>query len=90
MTETPFHDTLKALLAALGSNDRSQRQKARLKIRDTLAANRRSWNDLMANLHFRGMQSSKLKKLFAMLGDMEGFYRLAFFRVSTRMVQLAR
>jgi hypothetical protein len=60
---------LKALLAALGSDDPAQRQKARQQIHNTLAANRRSWNDLMANLHFRGRHGDKLKKLFAMLGQ---------------------
>jgi hypothetical protein len=65
----------------------------------------------MANLHFRGMHSDKLKKLFAVLGQdndgefnntrqkvtdilaeqkRTGFCRLAFFRVFTRVVQLAR
>src|SRR5271169_4185441 len=69
MTDTPSRDTLKTLLTALGSNDPAQRQKARLTIRDTLAANRKSWNDLMAILHFRGKHGEKLKKLFAMLGQ---------------------
>jgi hypothetical protein len=52
MSDSQFRDTIKALLAALGSNDPAQRQKARQIIRDTLAANRKSWNDLMAILHF--------------------------------------
>ena len=37
MTDTPFRDTLKTLLTALGSNDPAQRQKARLTIRYSLA-----------------------------------------------------
>ena len=69
MTDTPFHDTLKSLLAALGSNDPAQRHNARQEIHDTLAANRKSWNDLTATLHFRGRHGAKLKKLFAMLGQ---------------------
>src|ERR1700680_5016431 len=69
MTDPLFRDTLKTLLTALGSNDPAQRQKARLTIRDTLAANRKSWNDLVAILHFRGKHGEKLKKLFAMLGQ---------------------
>jgi len=69
MTDQRFRDTLKALLAALDSDNPAQRQKARQQIHDTLAANRRSWNDLMANLHFHGRHGDKLKKLFAMLGQ---------------------
>jgi len=68
MTDTQFRDTIKTLLAAFGSNDPAQRQDARAKIRNTLAANRKSWNDLMAILHFDGKHGEKLKKLFAMLG----------------------
>ena len=48
MSDTQFRDTIKTLLIALGSNDAAQRQEAREKIRDTLAANRKSWNDLIA------------------------------------------
>ena len=72
MNDTPFRDTLQALLTALGSNDLVPRHKARERIRDTLAANRRSWNDLVATLHFRGKHGEKLKKLFAMLGQDNG------------------
>jgi hypothetical protein len=38
MSDTQFRDTIKTLLIALGSNDAAQRQEAREKIRDTLAA----------------------------------------------------
>ena len=48
MTDTAFCDTIKTLLAALGSNDPARRLQARETIRDTLAGNRKSWNDLMA------------------------------------------
>jgi Protein of unknown function (DUF3631) len=72
MNDTRFRDTLQTLLVALGSNDRVPRHKAREGIRDTLAANRRSWNDLVATLHFRGKHGEKLKKLFAMLGQDNG------------------
>jgi hypothetical protein len=64
-----FRDTLKTLLAALGSPQPTRRQKARQTIRDTLAANQKSWNDLLASLWFRGQHGEKLKKLFAMLGQ---------------------
>jgi Protein of unknown function (DUF3631) len=69
MTDTRSRDTLTALLIALGSNDPAQRQRARETIRDTLAAKRKSWNDLVAALHFRGRHGERLKKLFAMLGQ---------------------
>jgi Protein of unknown function (DUF3631) len=69
MTDTRSRDTLTAMLIALGSNDPAQRQKARETIRDTLAAKRKSWNDLVAALHFRGRHGERLKKLFAMLGQ---------------------
>ena len=46
MSDTQFRDAIKTLLVALGSNDAARRQEAREKIRDTLAANRKSWNDL--------------------------------------------
>jgi hypothetical protein len=83
MTDTPFRDTLKTLLAALASNDLVQRQEARQRIRDTLAANRKSWNDLVAILHFRGKHGEKLKKLFAMLGqDNDGEFDNARQKVS--------
>jgi Protein of unknown function (DUF3631) len=69
MADARFRDTLKALLVALGSNDPARRQRARETIRDTLAASRRSWNDLVATFHFRGQHGDKLRKLFAMLGQ---------------------
>ena len=68
-TDARFRDTLKTLLAALGSPDPTRRQKARQTIRDTLAVNQKSWNDLLATFQFRGQHSDKLKKLFAMLGQ---------------------
>jgi hypothetical protein len=68
-SEAQFRDTLKSLLAALGSPEPTRRRKARQTIRDTLAANQKSWNDLLASLWFRGHHGEKLKKLFAMLGQ---------------------
>jgi hypothetical protein len=68
-TDARFRDTLKSLLAALGSPHPARRQKARQTIRDTLAVNQKSWNDLLATLRFRGRHSDRLKKLFAMLGQ---------------------
>jgi hypothetical protein len=68
-SEAQFRDTLKTLLAALGSPEPTRRRKARQTIRDTLAANQKSWNDLLASLWFRGHHGEKLKKLFAMLGQ---------------------
>jgi hypothetical protein len=62
-------DTLKALLAALGSPEPARRQEARQTIRDRLAVNQKSWNDLLATFQFRGQHSDKVKKLFAMLGQ---------------------
>jgi hypothetical protein len=62
-----FRDTLKTLLAALDSPEPTRRQKARQIIRDTLAVNQKSWNDLITSLQFRGQHSDKLKKLFAMM-----------------------
>src|ERR1700740_189087 len=83
MTDTAFCNTIKTLLAALGSNDSAQRLQAREKIRDTLAANRKSWNDLMAILHFGGKHGEKLKKRFAMLGqDNDGEFDNARQKVS--------
>ena len=83
MTDTQFRDTIKTLLAALGSNDPAQRLKARETIRDTLAANRKSWNDLVAILHFGGKHGQKLRKLFAMLGqDNDGEFDNARQKVS--------
>jgi hypothetical protein len=68
-TDARFRYTLKTLLAALGSPEPTRRQKARQIIRDTLAVNQKSWNDLITSLQFRGQHSDKLKKLFAMLGQ---------------------
>jgi hypothetical protein len=68
-TDARFRDTLKTLLAALGSPEPTRRQKARQTIRDTLAVNQKSWNDPVTSLQFRGRHSDKLKKLFAMLGQ---------------------
>jgi hypothetical protein len=68
-TDARFRDTLKSLIAALGSPEPRRRQKARQTIRDTLAVNQKSWNDLLATFQFRGPHSDKLKKLFAMLGQ---------------------
>ena len=83
MSDTQFRDAIKTLLAALGSNDAAQRQEAREKIRDTLAANRKSWNDLIAILRFGGQHGEKLKKLFAMLGqDNDGEFDNARQKVS--------
>ena len=83
MTDTQFCDTIRTLLSALGSNDPTQLQQARAKIRAALAANRRSWNDLMAMLHFGGKHDEKLKKLFAMLGqDNDGEFANARQKVS--------
>ena len=69
MSDRPIPDTLQTLLAALGSNDPAQRRHARQQIRDALAADRKSWNDLVQALQFRGKHGDKLKKLFAMLGQ---------------------
>jgi hypothetical protein len=55
------------VLAALDSPEPTRRQKARQIIRDTLAVNQKSWNDLITSLQFRGQHSDKLKKLFAMM-----------------------
>jgi hypothetical protein len=83
MSDTQFRDTIKTLLVALGSNDAARRQEAREKIRDTLAANRKSWNDLIAILRFGGQHGEKLKKLFAMLGqDNDGEFDNARQKVS--------
>ena len=76
-TDARFRGTLKSLLGALGSPDPARRQKARQAIRDTLAVNQKSWNDLLVTLQFRGQHRDKLngqhrdklKKLFAMLGQ---------------------
>jgi hypothetical protein len=62
-TDARFRDTLKSLLAALGSSDPTRRQRARRIVRDTLAVNQNSWNDLLATFWFRGQHSDKLKKL---------------------------
>ena len=91
MTDTAFCDTLKTLLAALGSNNLAQRLQAREQIRDTLAANRKSWNDLMAILHFGGKHGEKLKKRFAMLGqDNDGEFDNARQKVSDLLAEQKR
>jgi hypothetical protein len=59
-TDARFRGTLKTLLAALGSPDPARRQKARQTIRDTLAVNQKSWNDLVATFQFRGQHSNKV------------------------------
>src|ERR1700751_1352409 len=88
MTDTAFCDTIKTLLAALGSNDPARRLQARKKIRDTLAANRKSWNDLMGILHFGGKHGEKLKKGFAMLGqDNDGEFDNARQKVSDLLAE---
>src|ERR1700722_1351622 len=53
-----FRNTLKTLIAALGSSDPARRQQARQTIRDTLAVNQKSWNDLITSLRFRGARDS--------------------------------
>src|ERR1700739_3638063 len=91
MTDTAFCDTIKTLLAALGSNDLARRLQAREQIRDTLAANRKSWNDLMAILHFGGKHGEKLKKRFAMLGqDNDGEFDNARQKVSDLLAEQKR
>src|SRR5579862_6282170 len=87
MTVTAFHDTIKILLAAFGSNDPARRQEARVKIRNTLVANRKSWNDLIAILRFDGKHGEKLRKLFAMLGqDNDGEFDNARQKISDILV----
>ena len=86
-----FRDTLKSLLAGLGSPDPTRQQKARQIIRDTLAANQKSWNDLLASLPFRGQHSEKLKKLFAMLGqDNDGEFDNARQKISNLLARERR
>ena len=87
-TDAQFRDTLKSLLAALGSPQPRRRQKARQTIRDTLAVNQKSWNAFLATLQFRGQHSDKLKKLFAMLGqDNEGEFNNARQKISNLLVR---
>jgi uncharacterized protein DUF3631 len=82
-TDARFRDTLKSLVAALGSPDPARRQRARQHICNTLAANQKSWNDLLATLQFRGQHSDKLRKLFAMLGqDNDGEFENARQKIS--------
>ena len=84
-------DTLKSLLAALGSLEPRRRQKARQTIRDTLVVNQKSWNDLLATLQFRGQHSDKLKKLFAMLGqDNDGEFANARQKISDLLARERR
>ena len=90
-SEARFRDTLKTLLATLGSAEPRRRQKARQTIRDTLAANQKSWNDLLATLRFRGQHSDKLKKLFAMLGqDNDGEFDNARQKISDLLARERR
>jgi hypothetical protein len=90
-TDARFRDTLKTLLAALGSPEPRRRQKARQTIRDTLAVNQKSWNDLIATLQFRGQHSDKLKKLFAMLGqDNDGEFDNARQKISDLLARERR
>ena len=90
-TDARFRDTLKSLLAALGSSDPTRRQKARQTIRDTLAVNQRSWNDLLVTFRFRGQHSDKLKKLFAMLGqDNDGEFDNARQKISDLLARERR
>jgi hypothetical protein len=90
-TDARFRDTLKSLVAALGSPDPARRQKARQTIRDTLAVNQKSWNDFLATLQFRGQHSDKLKKLFAMLGqDNDGEFDNARQKISDLLARERR
>ena len=90
-TDALFGGTLKTLLAALGSPEPRRRQKARQTIRDMLAVNQKSWNDLVATLQFRGQHSDKLKKLFAMLGqDNDGEFDNARQKISDLLARERR
>jgi hypothetical protein len=90
-TDARFRDTLKSLIAALGSPEPRRRQKARQTIRDTLAVNQKSWNDLLATFQFRGPHSDKLKKLFAMLGqDNDGEFDNARQKISDLLARERR
>jgi hypothetical protein len=90
-SDARFRATLKSLVAALGSPEPRRRQKARQTIRDTLAVNQKSWNDLLATFQFRGQHSDKLKKLFAMLGqDNDGEFENARQKVSDLLARERR
>jgi hypothetical protein len=90
-SDARFHDTLKTLLAALGSPEPARRQQARQTIRDTLAVNQKSWNDLLATFQFRRQRSDKLKKLFAMLGqDNDGEFDNARQKISDLLARERR
>ena len=90
-SDARFRDTLKSLLAALGSLEPRRRQKARQTIRDTFVVNQKSWNDLLATLQFRGPHSDKLKKLFAMLGqDNDGEFDNARQKISDLLARERR
>jgi hypothetical protein len=90
-TDARFLHTIKSLLAALGSPEPMRRQKARQTIRDTLAVNQKSWNDLITTLRFRGQHSDKLKKLFAMLGqDNDGEFENARQKISDLLARERR
>jgi hypothetical protein len=90
-TDARFRDTLKSFLAALGSAEPRRRQQTRRTIRETLAVNQKSWNDLLAALQFRGQHSDKLKKLFAMLGqDNDGEFDNARQKISDLLARERR
>jgi ElaB/YqjD/DUF883 family membrane-anchored ribosome-binding protein len=90
-TDARFRDTLKTLLAALGSSEPMRRQEVHQIIRDTLAVNQKSWNDLITSLQFRGQHSDKLKKLFAMLGqDNDGEFENARQKISDLLARERR
>jgi Protein of unknown function (DUF3631) len=91
MGDADLPDRFKTLIAALGSKDAAQRRSARSTIRDTLAANQKSWNDLVAMLPFRGKHGDKLKKLFAMLGqDNDGEFDNARQKLNDTLVREKR
>ena len=90
-TDARFPNTLKTLLAALGSSAPTRRQKARRIIRDMLAVNQKSWNDLLGTFQFRGQHNEKLKKLFAMLGqDNDGEFENARQKISDLLARERR
>jgi hypothetical protein len=90
-SDARFRNTLKSLIAALGSPELRRRQKARQTIRDTLAVNQKSWNDLLATLQFRGPHCDKLKKLFAMLSqDNDGEFDNARQKISDLLARERR
>jgi hypothetical protein len=89
--DAQVRDAPKSLLTALGSADPARRQKARHTIRDTLAVNQKSWNDLAATFQFRGQNSDKLRRLCAMLGqDDDGEFENARQKISDIMARERR